>query len=348
MEWIEVRARTLEEATERALDALGVHETELEVEVLEAPRSALFGLRRTEAHIRARVKPLSREKPQDRRRRRGREEQRARNPRSARGASSGESPRPASTPAKPKSKPAPVGRAAAADDTQAETSDDGVRDSAAASGSSTSSRRRRGGRNRSRRPAATEPGTVPPRDGRAAADTEETEEPTMADPAELEQATTRSRAFAVGLLDAFDLDADVVVSTDEGSVECAIDGDGLGVLVGARGATLAALEELLRDAVGHHAPSVRLHLDVAGYRARRREALAEFARRVAHEVSTSGSAKALEPMSAADRKVVHDAVAEIAEVATHSDGVEPHRRVVITPTAGNGGEVAATPTEDSD
>src|SRR5690242_7314174 len=100
MEWIEVRARTLEEAKERALDALGVHETELEVEVLEAPRSGLFGLRRTDAHIRARVKPLSREKPQDRRRRRGREEPRTRAPRAARAAGGGDSARTTSAPGK--------------------------------------------------------------------------------------------------------------------------------------------------------------------------------------------------------------------------------------------------------
>src|SRR3954447_14090037 len=76
MEWIEVRGRTMAEAIERALDALGVHESELEYEVLAEPKTSMFGLKRTEAHIRARVMPLSREKPSDRRRRRGRDGER--------------------------------------------------------------------------------------------------------------------------------------------------------------------------------------------------------------------------------------------------------------------------------
>ena len=69
MEWIEVSARTLPAAVELALDRLGVVEAELEYEIVEEPKSGLFGLGRTEARIRARVKPLSREKPMDRRRR---------------------------------------------------------------------------------------------------------------------------------------------------------------------------------------------------------------------------------------------------------------------------------------
>ncbi len=73
MEWIEVSARTLEDATELALDRLGVVADELEYEVIDEPRGGLFGIGRTEARIRARVKPLSREKPAERRRRRGSE-----------------------------------------------------------------------------------------------------------------------------------------------------------------------------------------------------------------------------------------------------------------------------------
>src|SRR4051795_6780110 len=71
MEWIEVTGRTVEDAKELALDRLGGVEAELEFEVVEEPKAGLFGrIGRTEARIRARVKPLSREKPGDRRRRR--------------------------------------------------------------------------------------------------------------------------------------------------------------------------------------------------------------------------------------------------------------------------------------
>src|SRR5262245_66600850 len=72
MDWIEVTAKSIDEAKELALDRLGVIEDELEYEVLDEPKGGLFGLGRSDARIRARVKPLSREKPIDRRRRRGR------------------------------------------------------------------------------------------------------------------------------------------------------------------------------------------------------------------------------------------------------------------------------------
>src|SRR4051795_1395437 len=70
MDWIEVTARTVEEAKELALDRLGVVEDELEVEIVDEARKGLFGIARSDARIRARVKPISREKPADRKRRR--------------------------------------------------------------------------------------------------------------------------------------------------------------------------------------------------------------------------------------------------------------------------------------
>src|SRR5690242_13598683 len=70
MDWIEVTARTVDEAKELALDRLGVVEDELEFEVVDEARKGLFGIARSDARIRARVKPLSREKPNDRKRRR--------------------------------------------------------------------------------------------------------------------------------------------------------------------------------------------------------------------------------------------------------------------------------------
>src|SRR6202142_3062745 len=73
MEWIEVSARTLDDARELALDRLGVVADELEYEVIDEPKGGLFGIGRTEARIRARVKPISREKPADKRRRRSSE-----------------------------------------------------------------------------------------------------------------------------------------------------------------------------------------------------------------------------------------------------------------------------------
>jgi spoIIIJ-associated protein len=147
-----------------------------------------------------------------------------------------------------------------------------------------------------------------------------------------EQADAASR-FTDELVRAFGLPATVAAEVVEDDIELRIDGTNLGVLVGPRGATLQALEELVRAVVQHAAggQSARLHLDVAGYRERRREALAAFAEQVAGEVQASGSERALEPMTPPDRKVVHDTIAALDGVVTTSVGEEPRRRVVIKP-----------------
>ena len=140
--------------------------------------------------------------------------------------------------------------------------------------------------------------------------------------------------FVQGLLEALDVDGSVrTARTDEDGIELNIEGDGLGMLVGPKGATLSALEELTRAAVQHAAEGqrARLHVDVGGYRLRRREALAEFTKGIAAEVAASAEARALEPMSAADRKVVHDTVAELDGLATVSEGEDARRHVIIRP-----------------
>ena len=120
---------------------------------------------------------------------------------------------------------------------------------------------------------------------------------------------------------------------EEDDVTVHIEGENLGVLVGPErrhppGARGGRAGGRAASAGGH---SAWVHVDVGGYRERRREALAAFAREQANEVIEAGEARSLEPMSAADRKVVHDAVAEIEGVATISEGEEPRRRVVIRP-----------------
>lgn len=156
----------------------------------------------------------------------------------------------------------------------------------------------------------------------------------MSDVSVQEQAEV-ARELLEGVLDIMELDGDVETVIDEEEViHAGVVGGNLGLLVGPRGVTLASLEELTRAAVSNAAGGrgARLHLDVGGYRARRRDALADFARQVADEVRAAGSAKALEPMSSADRKVVHDALAEVDGVTTSSAGEDPRRYVVITPS----------------
>jgi spoIIIJ-associated protein len=141
--------------------------------------------------------------------------------------------------------------------------------------------------------------------------------------------------FLDGLVEAFGLTATTSWEHgDEDNTEVRVVGDNLGLLVGPKGRTLQAVTEVARSVVVRHGEggsSGRVHVDVAGYRQRRREALARFTTEVADEVRASGTAKALEAMSAADRKVVHDTVASLDGVSSTSEGEEPYRRVVILP-----------------
>lgn len=149
----------------------------------------------------------------------------------------------------------------------------------------------------------------------------------------IEEQAESAEAFTRGLVDAFGAAATVgaVVSADDDTVLVEVTGDNLGLLVGPRGATLHAIEELVRTVVqrqtGGH--GVRINVDVAGYRAKRRDALEAFTRQLAERVIETGRDQALEPMSAADRKVVHDVAATIDGVETTSEGEDPRRRVVL-------------------
>jgi spoIIIJ-associated protein len=118
---------------------------------------------------------------------------------------------------------------------------------------------------------------------------------------------------------------------DEETAEVVVEGQELGVLVGPGGATLAALQELARTFVQKRTggQSSRIIVDVAGYRAKRTAALQRFAQQIADEVIASGSDRALEPMSASDRKVIHDTINEIDGLSTRSEGEEPRRYIVI-------------------
>lgn len=141
--------------------------------------------------------------------------------------------------------------------------------------------------------------------------------------------------FLEGLLDVFDLDGDVTtVDIDADTVELRIEGSDLGLLIGPKGATLTAVQDLARSVAQRQLPGPHegwVRVDVSGYRQRRREALERFGRQVADDVLATGTAKVLEPMTPADRKVVHDVINGIDGVTTSSEGEEPRRRVVVQP-----------------
>jgi spoIIIJ-associated protein len=283
MEWVETTGRTIEEAKDAALDQLGVDEQDAEFEVVEEPKSGLFGRLRSEARVRARVRPT---------RPRAKEERRPRRRRSER--------------------PDRGGGA------------DAERTAGAETGAASEPRRERPPRERQSRP---------PRAPRAPR-TDDDGGNGMGEDVPMEQQAEVARAFLVGLVDRFGAEAAVEVRPlDEDTVELAIVGEDLGLLIGPKGQTLSAVQELARTVVQRKTGgrNGRLLVDVGGYREARREALARFTRQVADEVIASGRARGLEPMTPADRKVVHDTVNDIDGVSTTSEGEEPRRRVVIVP-----------------
>lgn len=165
------------------------------------------------------------------------------------------------------------------------------------------------------------------------------EKSTMSDEAAPESTVTPQEvgdaavAFMSGLTTAIGSDAATEVSVDGTEIDVRVTGPELGLLVGPGGRTLTAVQDLARVAsqrrLGDH--DTRLRIDVGGYREKRKAALEKFAVAVAGQVSDSGEPKALEPMSSADRKAVHDAIAEVEGVSSRSEGDDPNRRVVITP-----------------
>ncbi len=275
MEWVEVTAKTIEEAKDAALDQLGVDEADAEFEVIEPPKGGLFGRLRSEARVRARVLPTAPRPKLDRRERRrqggGRE----------RGTGGGAGRRPA----EPDRGPSQQSSTSAAARTARPKPDEGA---------------------------------------------EMTSDAPAVDGAEV------AETFVRGLLDTFGSTYQVErQQVDEDTVEIAVEGEDLGLLIGQRGQTLSAVQELARTvvqrrAVGYHG---RVVVDVSGYRRHRREALERFTRGVAEQVLASGVPRVLEPMPPADRKVVHDTVNTIDGVITSSEGEEPRRRVVISPDA---------------
>jgi spoIIIJ-associated protein len=324
MEWVETTGRTVEEAKDAALDQLGVDEQDAEFDVVEEPRTGLFGRTRGEARVRARVRPTQ---PRPKVERRGRSG--GRGPKSgdrSRGRDGG-----GSRAKSGRGRSGQAGEAGQADKVAAAVvaapDDSGAADSAPPAGQSTG--KRAGGQRRGRRGGGRS-------NDRARNDEfdDDQEKIEMSD-TELAAQGEVVRGFLLDLLDAFGLDGDVVATpAEEGAVELDVTGDDLGLLIGPKGQTLQAVQELSRSMLQRQLPGethARIRIDVGGYRQRRREALQRFVQQIAEDVKTSGVQKALEPMTPPDRKVVHDTVNEIDGVHTMSEGEDSRRRVVILP-----------------
>ena len=132
------------------------------------------------------------------------------------------------------------------------------------------------------------------------------------------------------LLDILDYDGDIDMDVEGDRAIVAVIGDELDALIGPRGSTLDALQELTRLAVVQQTGvRSRLMLDVGGYRAKRRQELVAIAKNAVEQARSFGEPVKLNPMNPFERKVVHDAISAIDDVRSESEGEEPERRVVV-------------------
>ena len=139
------------------------------------------------------------------------------------------------------------------------------------------------------------------------------------------------KTFLTGLLEHMDCAAGIKVYLPEkGRYKVILEGQGLGALIGRRGETLDAIQQLTSYAVNRGGgPRVRIHLDAENYRAKREQSLQHLARKVAGKVVRYRRSVTLEPMNAYERHVIHTALQDFEGVTTYSTGTDPNRRVVV-------------------
>lgn len=347
MDWITTSGRTLHEAKSNALDQLGIVADEAEFDVVNDVEKGLFGRVKTEARIRARVRPRAIPEKDERTNRRrnsgakngGNRQNKGRNDGNRRG---GKGQSNSSQSKNQKGGGRNKNQQNAGENAQKGNSggqnagqDTGGREGAKAnSGNNNRNQNRNTGGAKQAAAGAAVAGTA------AAATTAAPRKEKKAVETEIsrEDQERYAQEFLEGVLGAFEMTGNVALAdapADDGAIELAVTGQELGLLVGQKGMTLNALQELTRTVVQRNADGAktdRLRVDVAGYRARRTVALQEFATKIAEDVLESGNEKLLEPMGPADRKVVHDTVNDIDGVETGSEGEEPRRRVVIRST----------------
>jgi spoIIIJ-associated protein len=295
VEWVEVTAKTVDEAIEQALEQLGIDRDELEFEVISEPAAGLFGRTRGEARVRARVAPKGK---------------------------AGKAVKAAKAAAKAPAKAASVAT---------EKPATGGRKAVAAAAPATVGDTRRPKASSSARAIAEAVGAEPERPTPAPRAPRPPRDDSPIDAAAVIEAASR---FLTGLLAAAELEGTLGHRiVDDQTVEVSIAGPNLGMFIGPKGQTLLAVQELLRTFVHHDTGgrSGRLMLDVAGYREKRRTALIAFTKQVAATVIETGERRALEPMTAVDRKVIHDTVNEMGTVSSTSEGEDPNRYVVLLP-----------------
>ena len=139
------------------------------------------------------------------------------------------------------------------------------------------------------------------------------------------------RTFLTGLMEHLHVQAvPEITLTPEGSYKVVLQGQGLGAIIGRRGETLDAIQQLTSYAVNRSGSGrVRVQLDAENYREKREQSLQHLARKVAAKVTKYRRSVTLEPMNAYERHVIHTALQDVPNVTTYSTGTEPNRRVIV-------------------
>jgi spoIIIJ-associated protein len=148
-----------------------------------------------------------------------------------------------------------------------------------------------------------------------------------------EEPAERVRELVEEVLDELDLEAEVEVREDDERIEAVVSGeDDYGLLIGKRGQTIDALQLLCYQAAFRGMRDrKRVVLDASGYRERRREVLTARADRAAEQALERNASVEMDPMSAQERRVVHEHLKERAGIETFSEGDEPRRCVIVAP-----------------
>ena len=303
MKYLDMTGKTEEEAISRALAQLGLDRDEVSVEILERAKSGFFGIGASPAKVRVtygleepeievapKAAPVAPEKKP-------------------------EAPKPQAKPAveKPTEKPAekkPQAVPAAAEEAV-----------------------------RTEKPARKKkkPAEKPQRRDQEAAGEEEINIP-LPEPEDLgepcgadDEKAAQIRTFLEGLLQHMDSAAQVTIyQPEKGRYKVILEGEKLGALIGRRGETLDAIQQLTNYSVNRGSDKrVRIHVDAENYRLKREQSLQHLARKVAAKVIKYKRNVTLEPMNAYERHVIHTALQDVENVTTYSMGTEPNRRVIV-------------------
>ena len=286
---VEVKAKTVEEATSLAIAELGlVSADQAEITVVQEAKGGFMGLGSQQAVIIARAKP-----PEPKRRRRRR--------RKGSGSRQGSGSKQTSSDDRPKQKGGGGGKSSKGGRKVNQNKDRDIGGGQAA-GTAPSPPK----------PADTKPDRTP----------------------DIEEQGQVAVEFLEGLLAAFGLEGEVSYRIDDDILLVDVSGDQTEALIGPRGVILSSVLELTRTVVQRKTfGSPRMRLDIAGYSERRRAALKIYTTKLADKLLAEGGEVMLEPMNPADRKVVHDAVADIDGVRSFSEGEDPNRSVVLAADA---------------